>query len=396
MNRSPSEAQAKFPFVTVSGTPFQLGFQQGQLLREGIRGLRRAFYREIVYSKGPFHGIGFQAATTPLLLAMHRYIPGELRAEMRGVAAGAGVPYWDILTLNCFDDLIHGLWLIPKLAGKLPLANRFAFACSSFALLGERTRDGQVLHGRNLDYEIHGSLAAEGVVTRVLRESLVAVEYRPAQGQRFISIGWPGVIGVVTSLNEASLSLACLTSSIDGETPNGLPLPLLYRQISQHARSLAEAEQMIRAAKRTIGNNLLVASGRENDARVFELAPRDVAVRQAVDGILTTTNHFQHDTMAEHQNGWVIPNSLDRYQRLQTLCSSSGCGIDEAESFLRDTVSLAADENVWSCLENPGTIYSTVAEPVRGRLWVRVNDQPERSFSEISGSWVAQPVAAAV
>jgi hypothetical protein len=138
-----------------------------------------------------------------------------------------------------------------------------------------------------------------------------------------------------------------------------------------------------------------MASGHENDARVIELAPRDVASRYPEQGILTTTNHFQHEAMAVHQDGWVIPSSVDRCQRMQTLCSNGGCDADLAGSFLRDTLSLAADQNVWSCLENPGTIYSTVTEPATGRLWIRVNDRPEREFSELVGSWAARPVAVA-
>ena len=38
----------------------------------------------------------------------------------------------------------------------------------------------------------------------------------------------------------------------------------------------------------------------------------------------------------------------------------------KARPDLRETVSLAEDGGVWSCLENPGTVYSTVAEPLGG------------------------------
>ena len=376
-----------FTLARIAGTPYQLGFQHGRLLRAGIHRLRDAFYRDVVYHRGRPLGLAFQVVCAPFLLSMHRHIPRELRTEMRGVAAGAGVRYWDVLTLNCFDDLLHSLWLVPAVLGRLPFAGRLGLACSSFALLRERTSHGELLHGRNLDYEVSGDLAAAGSVTSALKENVVAIEARPDRGHPFLSLGWPGVVGVVTSTNAAGLSLACLTSTVRGETPNGVPLPMVYRRVSQYARSCDDAEQMLRAAKRTIGNNLLVASGPLNEARVFELSPRDVHARQPRDGSITTTNHFNHEVMAAHQDGWVLPNSVDRYARLSALCANGAGGPTEASAYLRDTLSLAPDQDVWSRLENPGTIYSTLAEPSTGRLWVRVNDRAEREFTELRASW---------
>lgn len=381
------ESYPGFRFVRIAGRPYERGLQHGRLLRSGVRRLRDAFYRDVVYFRGRAMGLAFQAVTAPLLAAMHRHIPTETRLEMRGIAAGAGLRYWDILTLNCFDDLLHSVWLIPPLLGRLPFSSRLGFACSSFALLGERTANGQLLHGRNLDYEVSGDLASAGAVTRALLENVVVIECRPDRGHAFLSVGWPGVVGVVTGLNAGGLSLACLTSTVSGETPNGIPLPLLYRRVSQYASSVAEAETLLRAAKRTIGNNLMVADGPADEARVFELSPHVVVGRSPRDGILTTTNHFLHEAATARQNGYVVASSLNRCARLGELCTAEACTPEQAGAFLRDSLSLAPDGDVWSCLENPGTIYSTVAEPASGRLWVRVNDRPDRAFVELRAGW---------
>jgi hypothetical protein len=394
MNRLPPlERHPGFDLIRVSGGPYALGFQHGRLVRDGVRRLREIFYRDVVYARGRAYGLALQAVMAPMLLLMQRYIPRALRLEMRGVAAGAGVRYWDILTFNCFDDLLHGLWLIPMAASKLPFL-RQRLACSSYVLLAGRTTSGRLLHGRNLDYQVVDYLDAEGAVVRALMDNVIVVEARPDRGHSYLSVTWPGVIGVVTSLNEAGLSLACLTSTVSGETPNGVPLPMLYRQVTQHASTLAEAEQLIRQAKLTIGNNLVVASAPEDDARAFELSPHGVVSRRPQDGVLTATNHFVHEQMAARQNGWVVPNSLNRYRRLAALCGGEACGPEQAASFLRDSISLAEDGDPWSGLENPGTIYSTVAEPASGRLWLRTNDQPERQFIELTAPWAGRPLLA--
>lgn len=393
---APIERRDGFTLIRIDGRPYERGLQHGRLLRDEIHSLRHIFYRDVVDFHGRALGLALRAVMAPILLALQRHIPRELRVEMGGIARGAGVSYWDILTFNCFDDMLHGLWLLPPLLARVPfVGNRFA--CSSFALLGERTADGLLLHGRNLDYEVvNGYLASDGAVTRALREHVVAIECRPERGHAFLSVGWPGVAGVVTSINEAGLSLACLTSTLNGETPNGLPLPLLYRGITQYGATLDHAERFIRGTKLTIGNNLLVASAAEDAARVFELAPRRVAVRRPREGVLMTTNHFQHEAMAPHQGGWVVQSSVDRCTQLGALCEPRAMTPMGAAAILRDTGRLTAEDGGWGCLENPGTIYSSVAEPASGRLWVRVNDRPERQFVELTTSWAARgtPVAA--
>jgi acyl-CoA:6-aminopenicillanic acid acyl transferase len=385
-----------FRRVRIGGGPFERGLQHGEQLRDGVRGLRDILYREVVDFHGRPLGCLLRAVMAPFLLAMHRHIPRSLRLEMRGVATGASVPYWDVLIFNCFDDLLHGLWLLPPLLAKVPfVGNRFA--CSSFALTSESTAHGELLHGRNLDYEVvNGYLASDGAVTRALKTNLVVLECEPSEGLPFLSVGWPGFVGAVTGVNRAGLSLACLTSTVNGETPNGLALPLLYRQILERAGSLDDAERLLRDTRRTIGNNLLIASAAEDDARVFELSPHGVAVRRTRNGRITTTNHFVHDEMTQHQNGWVFPSSVDRQARLEALCADGRHGPLEAGGFLLDTLSLAANSDPWSCLQNPGTIYSTIAEPASGRIWLRVNDRPEREFVEVAASWARQPASATV
>lgn len=396
MSRPQLERHPGFTLIRIAGAPFERGLQHGRLLGAQIRSLRATLYRDVVFLHGPLFGLAMQVVMAPILMALHRHIPRELRLEMRGVARGAGVSYWDVLIFNCFDDMLHALWLIPQALRRVPLIGS-RLACSSFAVLGERTRDGRLLHGRNLDYEVaSGVLAGDGAVTRALKGHVVVIETRPERGRHFLSVGWPGVVGVVTSINDAGLSLACLTSTLNGETPNGIPLPILYRLISQYADSLDGAERLVRQAKITIGNNLLVASSAEDDARVFELSPFGIVARRPRDGAVVTTNHFEHEQMAPTQTGWVVQSSLDRCERLGALCGEGRIDPGRAAEFLRDTHGLAPDGNAWSCLENPGTIYSSVAEPDSGRVWVRVADAPDRPFVELRASWAEERVAAAV
>lgn len=380
------ERRDGFDLVRIGGGPYERGRQHGELLRDGIHRLRETFFGQIVYRMGRLTGLAFESVMLPILAIMHRHIPGELRMEMRGVADGAGVRYRDVLLFNCFDDLLHALWLVQPIAAKLPFGGRYA--CSAFTLLGERTASGRPLHGRNLDYEVvNGFMAAEGVVTRTLRQTLVVLDVRPTLGYPFLSVAWPGCVGVVTGLNSAGLAASCLTSPIPGETPNGTPLPLLYRRIVQYARTLADAETVLQRSRRTIGNNLMVATAADDDARAFELTPSLVARRSPRDGYVVSTNHFEHPATRAAQNGWVVQSSLDRTTRLGQLCADARGADLGATSFLEDTVCLTPDSATWGCLDNAGTIYSSLAEPHSGRLLVRARDSVDRPWVDVRPGW---------
>jgi hypothetical protein len=357
--------------------------------------------RDIVFGKGWAMGSGLLAVLYGILARMHPNIPRELREELRGLADGARVPYRDLLLLNCFDDVLHALiQLNPVLAPVLQ--HRFVrpvlgwlgspptpepmpgFACSSFVLTGDKSATGGPIHGRNLDYMIgDGFIDPDGLVPVELRQNLTVFVVRPDRGRAFASVAWPGFVGSVTTMNVDGVSLACLTSTVPRETANATPLLLLYRLIAQYASTLDEAEWLLRGTRRTIGNNLTMASGPADDARRFELSMDRVTAARPECGLVAATNHFQHPAMAELQTGWVIPNSLHRLKRLGELFDGDSFGIEQAQAALTDVCPPTGVDDAWDCIHNPGTVYSSIAEPAHSRLWVRAYDRPDRQWVEL-------------
>lgn len=373
-----------FLLVRLEGDPYEIGVQHGALLADRIVAMRRTLYNGLIFRQGRLLGIAFLALARVLLAIMERHVPAELKLEMRGVAAGAGVPYRDILFFNCFDDLLHSLVRL-ALAVPAPARARLGMACSCFVALGDRTAGGTMLLGRNLDYYLEGGiLGADGLVTRTMREHLVCYVIRPAGGHAFISIGWPGCVGVVTGLNRTGLAVACLTSALPGQTPNGTPLLLLYRSIIQRCADLAQVEATLRTSRRTVGNNLVVASTTDRNAALFEFTPRVVRRIAPDGGQIVATNHFQNRDLAADQTNWVIPNSVHRLERLSALCRDQDLRLDLAEGYLTDSVlPRRPDGEAFSCLHNLGTIYSVVLAPEELRAWIRATDTPDRAFAEV-------------
>ena len=389
-----------FLLVEIGGDPYERGRQHGAALGERIRHLRHRLIDDIVFGKGRAMGAAFLGVLYGILARMHPNIPRELREEMRGVADGARIPYRDVLLINCFDDVLHALiQLNPVLApvlhhrfvkpvlgwlGSPTPPTQDGFACSAFALTGAASATGAPIHGRNLDYVVNdGFVDPDGIVPRELRANVVVFVVRPSRGQPLVSVAWPGFVGLVTALNADGLSLACLTSTVPRETANGTPLLLLYRAIAQHAGTLDEAEWLLRGIRRTIGNNLTVASGPTNDARSFEFTMGRVRTIPAVDGLVAATNHFQDPAMAELQAGWVVPSSEARLARLQRQLRGGSHGIAEAQAVLSTACPPNSTDDVWEYLGNPGTIYSSIAEPAALRLWVRTHDRPDRTWVDL-------------
>ncbi len=366
-----------YRLVHLRGGPYQMGLQHGLALRREIWSLWQACDRLVLSVRGRVAGWVARQALIAVARLMERFVAPELRRELRGVADGAGLPYGYLLLLNCFDDLMNNLRFLDGHLARL--------GCSAFAAIGERAADGTVIAGRNLDYWFRSEFATAGYApTAALQAHVVVLVHEPAQGLPFVSVGWPGLVNVVTAQNAAGLALACLTSPAWSERPWGTPLPFLYRQIAQYDTSVAAAEARLRRARRTIGNNLLVASAPERTARVFELTSRQLAVRSPTNGVIVQTNHFLTPALAADQVGLATCSSPQRLARLEALLATGPVDVARAQAILSDQQCLDDEECLWSRVLNAGTIYSTVFEPAQGRVWVRLGDHDGRRWAAVA------------
>ena len=73
-------------------------------------------------------------------------------------------------------------------------------ACSAFLAEPERSATGQPLLARNLDYPSRG----------YAHEFTLVTVYRPARQEAVRLVGFPGLVGVLSGMNEDGLTLAVL------------------------------------------------------------------------------------------------------------------------------------------------------------------------------------------
>jgi len=158
---------------------------------------------------------------------------------MRGIADGSGIAYEKILVLNTFADSILG-------------SARF---CSAVAVRG---KDG-LLVGRNLDWINHSVAHRAGIVFIL----------EPSGERRVMSIGWPGMVGVVTGMNDRGVVITMNMAFANDVEPNAVPALLRIRDALDHAARAEDAIDAATSSPRTMAMNWMVADRARIRARAF-------------------------------------------------------------------------------------------------------------------------------
>jgi hypothetical protein len=251
------------PVLIVQGTPEEMGEQAAVLTAKPLQTLI-SFPKELVKKSGK------EAAWPIILLAarnMEPQFPEDHLKELNAAAKEAKIEHDMALIGNTFPD-------ISKSA-----------RCSSLIVGKERSATGGPLFGRNLDYATLGTLQEYSLVT----------VYRPKGKHAFASIGFPGMIGCLSGMNDAGLALAVheVNRSKD-ESPKldtgGVPYTLAFRRLLEECTTVAEAEKMLRDMKRTTMLNLAICDNK--GGAIFEITTKSVVVRSPEDSVCTCTNHF--------------------------------------------------------------------------------------------------------
>ena len=212
------------------------------------------------------------------------------RQEMLAIAKHADVESDEILVANTLLELRR-------------------LGCSTLIVGPERSATGGPLFGRNFDFPPLGLLD---------KYSLVMV-VRPEGKHAYAAVGYPGLIGVLSGMNDAGLAVATLDVYESGNDspkfePTGAPQMLVFRQILEECSTIAEAEQLLQRTQASTWANLAVCDCQQGT--VFEITPTKVARRDATDSILPCTNHFR-------VAGLATDTECVRYESLVTAAKQS-------------------------------------------------------------------------
>jgi isopenicillin-N N-acyltransferase like protein len=244
------------PIAEFGGDPNQIGVEHGERFRAQINELYNNYL--LVQLQGPNLVQARLAAAS-----FEIFMSPQNRAEIQGLAQGAGLNVYDAALAQCFLDL-------------LPVTG-----CSTISLPASASPDGVARFGRNLDFDS----------MNILDKKTVVIVYHPEGKYQFATIGWPGMIGAVSGMNKYGLCLANMEVPRGFRPPMATPYTLLYRDVLEQCRTVDEAVALLKRSGRQSANNLMLMDAAGNRA-VAEIRPESVTVRWGrTDESLISTNH---------------------------------------------------------------------------------------------------------
>ncbi len=327
--------------VQLEGAPFDLGYQHGRLLKHRLKVPLAGHPLPLVsrWLNQPYERWRTQAPH------YEQFIPPHLIEEMRGIAAGAGIDYRDILTEHTFLEPLR------------------APACSAYAAFGKATADGTMVVGYNLEH--HGLGVAE--------KFTMVFDVRPDRGHRFISISWPGFAGSMAAMNDRGLVAVLHNAGSKHISSDGLPYAFLVREIVQSSATVEEAQEYLKHARRTIGNMVLIAQADPPRAVVAEFDAESIAFRFPEDDILIATNYFR--TLYQRRPLGLADGQDSRYQTL-LRCIRENYGRVTSETNFLSVPGVYQDFGIFSVLFDPTAKCFWLAH---GKM--PAAEQPYRRFS---------------
>lgn len=241
--------------IRLTGTPYQLGWQHGRALRDDVRGCVSHvldYFRR--YSKVPL--VRTWLANAWLDQAWRqasRFVARDVHQELRGLADASGVPLRELYRLHAVPDR--------------------TYSCANLAAWGRATAGGRLIHIRNLDWQIEAGLQRYAAVFVV----------RPAGRRAFLNVGWAGLVGVLSGVNAAQISVGQIGAETTDAALAGEPMVFVLRRVLEEARTLQEAEAIVLTAQRTVGINYVFGDAKARRGIVIETTRGQARVFEAAD-----------------------------------------------------------------------------------------------------------------
>lgn len=240
--------------------------------------------------------------------------------------------------------------------------------CSSFATWGTQSADSSLLIGRNFDFYVGDAFAHNKLVSF----------YEPEQGYKFASVGWPGMIGVLSGMNETGLTVTINAAKSAVPTGSATPISILTREILQYASTIEEAYAIAQKRQTFVSESILIGSAKDGKAAIIEKSPEKTVLfaGEEKDRIICT-NHYQSEAFSKDERNMENIRTSDspyRFARLKELINENRpIDVTKAASILRNHKGL---QNADLGLANEMAInqfiahHSVIFQPERRIMWV--------------------------
>jgi hypothetical protein len=214
------EGDAQIPVVVVRGTPYEMGWHLGRLLRGDMQRFIPAAMTRLKQQLGVT-----DQTLQDTWARTAAYSDDRFEQELLGLADGSGISL----------SLLQEVHAIPLL---------MPYSCSSIAAWGKATEDGHLYQTRNLDWK----LAVKA------HDFPVVVVYLPTRGIPHVVPTFAGIIGAHTGMNARGIVLSQMGDSPAKEAPYDVHAPhftVFFRSLLYDADSLSRAMEIFKSLPHT-------------------------------------------------------------------------------------------------------------------------------------------------
>ena len=369
--------------LNLAGSHYEMGRQHGALMKDAVRTGPIPYYRTYIRKLLRTSGAG---PLSPLIArGIERFVgrrvaqalPDYARESIRGLADGAELDY-DYLLEGCVmpDSLLWVAAKSMKVRNISPAVHhrmQMGLGCSSAIAWGDATRDGALLHARNLDY--HG--------VDVWPRSQAVVFHSPDSGQRYVSLAAAGIpMGGFTAMNEAGLTLTVHQHMFTDATElGGTPIGAVGDLVMREALDLDQAQAILERHTPIGCWTYLIGDGNTKQVLCYEENPRHHSARRTTGEQSTFgyANIYLDDELGATERelyGSYWRHNLGRQQRLDERLTAAAGKLDA------DTMaSIVGDHGGTDCRIHKAiamlmTVASVVFRPEDGTLWVATGEAP--------------------
>ncbi|MBD3673179.1 MAG: peptidase C45 [Planctomycetaceae bacterium] len=311
-----------YPVLHLKGTPYEMGYQHGALLKEDVR----ENMEYLVHDKGSMKLVDFgpvkvtpQQLIATILRIQEPHVPQKFFDELDGLADGSGLDRHDARVGNFIPEMFH---------------------CSGFAIMDSATKDGTLYHGRVLDYAIDWKL----------QEHAVIIVAEPEGGIPFVNVSYAGFIGSVTGMNAQHVSIGEMGGRGLGHW-KGIPMAFLVREALEQGQTLDDAIGVFRDNPRTCQYYYVLADGKDNSA---------VGMEASWDTFQVIQPGEKHELLPKPVEDCALLSAGGRYEELVRRVKEKHGEIDAEDALGLMDRGVAMKSN----------LHNVLFEPKSTRFWV--------------------------
>ncbi|EGG14458.1 hypothetical protein DFA_12230 [Cavenderia fasciculata] len=180
--------------------------------------------------------------------------------------------------------------------------------CSHFSVWGDRTVQGEMYNGRNLDWIID---------TGIAKHKLLTFFHPTTGGNSHVAVGFAGLFGAITGISSKGIFVAESDNDSDLVTFDGMSWAHRLRYVMQYANNIEDALNIWKATNNTMGMNHMLSSAFEVDtvehpAYALETMKGYTAFFPDNDTLESAYIYVDPNTGDKTQMGYPIPQAVYR------------------------------------------------------------------------------------